>query len=105
MANNLTPEQIEKAKAAKSPEELLSFAKENGVDLTEEQADAYFEKLNSSGEVSDNELDNVSGGNCIDMDESCCPLCRGRLIKSEQPGRGAVCRCTICGATFGDTMA
>lgn len=62
MENSFSPEQIEKAKASKSPEELLSLAKENGLDMTEEQANTYFEELNKIGELSDDELDNVSGG-------------------------------------------
>ena len=33
---NVTPEIIEKAKSAKSAEELLALAKANGVELTEE---------------------------------------------------------------------
>ena len=48
MDNNFTPELIEKAKSAKTPEELMSLAKENGIEQT--------------GELSDSELDNVSGG-------------------------------------------
>ena len=60
---NLTPEMIEKAKKAKSPDELLALAKENEVELTEEEAKAYFAQLNpTSGELSDDELDAVSGG-------------------------------------------
>ena len=60
-----TPEMIEKAKAAKSADELLALAKENGTELTEEEAKAYFEQLNSkSGELSDDELDAVAGGGC-----------------------------------------
>ena len=35
---NLTPEMIEKAKAAKSAEELLEIAKANGVEMTEDEA-------------------------------------------------------------------
>ncbi len=57
-------EMILKAKEAKSAEELLALAKENGMELTEESAKAYFEKLHKSGEISDEELDNVSGGGC-----------------------------------------
>ena len=53
---------IIKAKQAKSPEKLLILAKENGMEMTEESANAYFAKLHKSGEVSDDELDNVSGG-------------------------------------------
>ena len=58
-------ELIAKAKHAKSPEELLALAKENGVELTEESAQAYFNQLNpKTGELADDELDNVAGGGC-----------------------------------------
>ena len=57
-------ELFEKAKEAKSAEELLSLAKENGVELTKEEAQEYFAQLNKSGELSDEELDNVAGGGC-----------------------------------------
>ena len=63
MENKFTPELIEKAKEAKTPDELMSLAKENGIELTAESAASYFERLNSkTGELSDSELDNVSGG-------------------------------------------
>ena len=65
MENKFTPELIEKAKSAKTPEELMALAKENGVELTEESAKAYFEQLNpKTGEVSDEELHNIAGGGC-----------------------------------------
>ena len=65
MDNKFTPELIEKAKKAKNPDELMSLAKENGVELTEESAAAYFEQLNpKTGELADDELDNVAGGGC-----------------------------------------
>lgn len=57
-------ELILKAREAKSVEELMTLAKENDIDLTEESAKAYYEKLQKTGEVSDDELDNVSGGGC-----------------------------------------
>ena len=60
---NLTPEMIEKAKAAKSAEELLEIAKANGVELTADEAATYFAQLNpKSGELDDDDLDNVAGG-------------------------------------------
>ena len=59
-----TKEQIEKAKAAKSVEELLALAKENGMELTEEEAAKYFTEWHKEGELSDEELDNVAGGTC-----------------------------------------
>ena len=57
-----TPEQLTKAKAAKSAEELLALAKENGIELTEEEANKYFADFHKEGEIADSELDNVSGG-------------------------------------------
>ena len=60
---NLTPEMIEKAKAAKSAEELLELAKANGVEMTADEAATYFAQLNpKSGERDDELLDMVSGG-------------------------------------------
>ena len=59
----LTKELVAKAKEAKTPEELMALAKEAGIDMTEESAALAFEQLNSkTGELSDSELDNVSGG-------------------------------------------
>ena len=61
----LSNELLAEAKAAKSPEELLALAKENGIELTEEEARAYFDRLHpQTGELSDDELDNVAGGGC-----------------------------------------
>jgi predicted ribosomally synthesized peptide with nif11-like leader len=63
MEKKLTPEILEKAKTAKSPEELIALAKEKGIELSTEQANAYFAKLNpEDGGLTDDELDNVAGG-------------------------------------------
>jgi len=57
---NYTQEQLEAAKAVKTPEELIALAKENGAEITREQAERF---LNPSfGKLSDEELDNVAGG-------------------------------------------
>ena len=62
---NFTPEMIEKAKTAQSAEALLDMAKAGGKELTAEEAKTYFEMLNpKTGELSDDELDAVSGGGC-----------------------------------------
>ena len=59
----LNKELVARAKEAKTPEELMALAKENGIDMTEESAASLFEQLNSkTSELSDSELDNVSGG-------------------------------------------
>lgn len=59
---NFTPEQIAKAKAAKSVEELIALAKENGIELTEMDAKKYCSILNTPEKLSDEELENVAGG-------------------------------------------
>ena len=58
-----TSEQLAKAKQAKTAEELLALAKENGIEISEEAA-KYFVELNKEGELSYDELDNVAGGFC-----------------------------------------
>ena len=61
----LNKELLAKAKEAKTPEELIALAKENGMELTEESAKAYLDLLHpQTGELSDDELDNVAGGGC-----------------------------------------
>ena len=61
----LNKELLAKAKEAKTPEELLALAKENGIEMTAEEAQKIFAQLHSqTGELSDDELDNVSGGGC-----------------------------------------
>lgn len=65
-------ELVLKAKESKTAQELMAFAKENDFEMTEESAEAYFEQIHKTGELSDDELDNVSGGGCYASD--------GRLI-------------------------
>ena len=84
-------ELIEKARAAKSVEELCEIAKANNVELAAEEAAEYFKQLNpKTGELSDDELDNVAGGSChaadgrmvVTVGHSCilfeCKSCGGR---------------------------
>ena len=93
---NLTPELIEKAKGAKSAEELLTLAKASGVEMTEDEAATYFAQLNpKSGELDDDDLDNVAGGGCVSTEAN--PLhvvgTKVRVIN------GTVCK--KCGGTTG----
>ena len=61
--SNFNEAVLAKAKQANSAEELLTLAKENNIELTEEQAKDYFAKLNpKSSEIADDELSNVAGG-------------------------------------------
>ena len=115
---NLTPEMIEKAKAAKSAEELLEVAKAGGIEMTADEAATYFAQLNpQSGELDDDALDGVAGG-CGDRSENgnlvkigdkvritseqCCPKCGGKTGWIDAPLYGSAkigceqCDCVIC---------
>lgn len=79
----LTPEQIEKTRACKTPKELLDLAREEGIELTDEQ------------------LEQVSGGSNWDVLDTLkkgrCPRCDGNeFLLTEVNGR-SVCKCQICG--------
>ena len=68
---NLKPEMIEKAKEAKSAEELLELAKENNVEMTADEAATYFAQLGpKSGELDDDDLDAVAGGACARTEQA-----------------------------------
>ena len=87
---NLTAEMIEKARAARSAEELLELAKARGVEMTADEAATYFAQLNpTSGELNDDDLDSVAGGACgggvrvgdnvrVTSGET-CPTCGGNV--------------------------
>ncbi len=62
----LNGEMIKKARTAKNAEELMRLAKENGIEMTPSEAEDNFDKLNPtlSGELSDDDLDDVAGGGC-----------------------------------------
>ena len=72
--DKITPELISKAKQAKTPEELIDIAKINNVELNAEEAKAYFGQMNKTGELSDDELNDVAGGGCHTKD--------GRMVVS-----------------------
>ena len=92
-----------KAKAAKTPEELIEIASENDVEMTEEGAKAYFDLLHpKTGEISDDELDNVAGGACYRGDgrmvTTVANLCREWRCKKdgsrmESDHRPICCKC------------
>lgn len=55
-------ELILKAKKAKSAEEIVAIAKENGLEVCIEDAQKYVEMNSQNGELSDEALDGVTGG-------------------------------------------
>lgn len=52
---------FEKLKEAKSAEELVEIAKADGAEITAEDAQTLFSQI-SGGEISDEELEEISGG-------------------------------------------
>ena len=93
----ITPEMMEKAKNAKNAEELLALAKENNVEMTAEEATAFFAKLNPTcGELSDDELEDVAGGGCGEYHY--CPVCGAEPLWSSNGDGGVIIRCPGCDA-------
>ncbi len=61
----MSHEMMEKARSAQSASELMHMAHEHGMEMTDAEANKYFDMLHPAmGEMSDDELDNVSGGGC-----------------------------------------
>ena len=61
--NELTKEQIMKAMQYKTADELMAYAKSEGIDITKEEAEAYLAEL-SEFELKDGEVKRVAGGFC-----------------------------------------
>lgn len=85
----LTHEMLEKAKNTKSAEELMNLAKENDFALAEEEAKAYFKQIHKTGEMSDDELNNVAGGGCYKKD-GYLPIGNGCDFYEENPDESGV---------------
>ena len=86
---NLTPELIAKAKTVASADELLLLAKENGIEISEEEAKAYFAQINGNGIVADDELDLVAGG------------CDTTVFYHGEKVRLKIKRCKECNSSIG----
>ena len=71
--NELTGEQIRKAMECEDASELMEFAKSEGIDITEEEAEAYIEEL-SVIELDKEDLKKVAGGyNICENYGQACP--------------------------------
>ena len=90
----MNKELLEKARQAKSPEELLALAKENNIEISEEHAKALFERLNGSEKLADEELDNVAGG-CEESDHH-CGHCGSTNVR---PAKHGGYYCNVCHRT------
>ena len=69
--NEITKEQIEKAMQCKTADELIAYAKTEGVEITKDEAEAYLAEL-SECELKDGELRYVAGG-LNDSNKGCWP--------------------------------
>ena len=88
--NELTKEQIQKAMACESVEELMELAKAEGVELTKEEAEAYM------AEMEDVELDSDAH---VELDSDALKQVAGGLCYSA--GLGADQRCNRGGGIAG----
>jgi len=83
LLKGLTPEQVEKVKACKSQEELLKIAKEEGIELTDEQ------------------LEVVNGGFFCSAAEVQCPNCHAEGDDIEECAGGSKWECKKCHTKWG----
>ncbi|MBO7573870.1 MAG: hypothetical protein J6T25_03740 [Bacilli bacterium] len=81
LLKGLTEEQIAKVKACKNQEEILRLAKEEGIELTDEQLEA------------------VNGGVCTD-DRPKCPKCGSKYVNSLGVYDGVDYYCRECHYTW-----
>ena len=83
LLKGLTEEQIAKVKACKNSEELLALAKEEGIELTDEQLEA------------------VSGGSICSTPTFTCPECGSTKVSAYSQTSPVhklwVCDCKKCG--------
>ena len=68
--NELTKEQIAKAMACETVEELMALAKAEGVELTKEEAEAYMAELQDF-ELDDENIKKIAGGTNLTLK---CPM-------------------------------
>ena len=61
--NELTKEQIAKAMSCETADELMEFAKSEGMEMTKEEAEAYMAEMEDV-ELDSDALKQVAGGMC-----------------------------------------
>ena len=59
--SEVTKEQLSKALACKTAEELIALAKAEGYDITKDEADAYLAEM-ANMELDNKDLEKVAGG-------------------------------------------
>ena len=92
LLKGLTKEQIEKARACKSSEELLKLARQEGIELTDEQLEA------------------ISGGACLEPRrpiDLICPQCGSSNVSYEDfdmSDTRTTCHCKDCGFSWSSSI-
>ena len=96
---------IQRAKSAKTADELLALAKENGITMSAEEASVNFKALHpASGELADDELDNVSGGACVTVTAATCPKCGSENVSMAGTQDYPLITCHACGFSNKDSV-
>jgi len=62
----MNKEILEKVSKCKTAEEVLELAKSNGKNISKDQAKKLFDTTHANGELTDEEVSNVSGAGCND---------------------------------------
>lgn len=70
---------IELAKRAQSAQELLELAQQSKIKLSREDAAIYFDRWHGMGELSDDDLDLITGGAEEYAGKVVCEVCGGEL--------------------------
>ena len=65
--NEITKEMIEKARQCKTAEDLIGYAKTEGIELSRAEAEAYMAEL-ADVELDEGALKKIAGGDCYAVD-------------------------------------
>ena len=76
--NELTKEQIAKAMACETAEELMALAKSEGIELTKEEAEAYLAEMDDM-ELDSDALTNVVTGAVASPEQDKDVLCLNKI--------------------------
>ncbi len=89
---------LKKARTAQSPDDLVTLAEKSGLKLSKSDAEHYFNAVKSRGEISDDELDAVSGGGACYTKEGFLSTTCGYKCSyfEEDPGVGGVYGTCYC---------
>ncbi len=90
---------LEKAKEAKTLDELKGLLSNNGFDMEDENAEEFYARIHSDEELSDEELDGLSGGReGKGYYSTKCPRCD--MYTMVISGRTLIGRCSNCRFEF-----